>query len=153
MAISHSLYLQTSLSLKAIEDLLFNSNLGMTILEDNGGLDGLGIWITYSIPDEYSKRVTLKEDGFIPDVSIGFRMAFDESETEGEKTTEKACAILLNQENGDAVFFYNSDNLAFKRVNGKLTVYEGWTQWLMPELDKFGIKYEIEKSEYAELCA
>ena len=86
-------------------------------------------------------------------MSIGFRMAFDESETEGEKTTEKACAILLNQGNGDAVFFYNSDNLAFKRVNGKLTIYEGWTQWLMPELDKFGIKYEIEKSEYAELYA
>lgn len=151
MAISHSLDLQTSMTPKEIEELLLANNLKLEQLENNGGLDGLGIWITPREAGSITKQSILKDYCFTPDVSIGFRMAYNESETEGEKTTEKACAILLNQGNGNAVFFYNLDNLAFKRINGELTIYEGWTQWLMPELDKFGIKYEIEKSEYAEL--
>lgn len=151
MAITHSLDLQTSLSLKEIEDLLFNSGLGLTILEDDGGLDGLGVWVTYHPAGSITRKATLKDYGFIPDVSVGFRMALSESETEGQKITEKVCAILLAQKSGDAVYFFNSDNLAFKRINGKLTIYDDWAQWLMPELDKLGIKYEIEKTEYAEL--
>ncbi len=153
MAIIHSLDLQTSLSLKTIEDLLFNSGLGLTILEDNGGLDGLGVWITYHLAGSITQKATLRDYGFVPEVSIGFRMALSESETEGQKITEKACAILLAQGSGDAVYFFNADNLAFKRINGKLTIYEGWTEWLIPELDKLGIKYELEKSEYSELYA
>jgi len=153
MAISHRLRLQTSLSLREIEDLLFNSDLGLERLENNGGLDGLGVWITYSMVSDFGKEITLDDYGFIPDVSIGFRMALSESQTAGIQTTAKACAILLNQGNGDAVFFLNSDYIVFKRLGGNLIVYKEISEWLMPELDKFGIKYEIEKSEYAELYA
>lgn len=151
MAISHRLRLQTHLSLREIEDLLFNSDLGLERLENNGGLDGLGVWITYSMVSDFGKEITLDDYGFIPDVSIGFRMALSESETEGQRITERACAILLAQGNGDAVYFFNSDNLALKRINGKLTIYNDWTEWLMSELDKLKIPYEIEKSEYAEI--
>ncbi len=151
MAISHRLRLQTHLSLREIEDLLFNSDLGLERLENNGGLDGLGVWITYSKVSDFGKEITLDDYGFIPDVSIGFRMALSESETEGQRITERACAILLAQGNGDAVYFFNSDNLALKRINGKLTIYDDWTEWLMSKLDKLKIPYEIEKSEYAEI--
>lgn len=151
MSISHSLDIQTSLSLKEIEELIVKSNIGLTVIENSNILDGLGITIFYSQAGDYNKKLTLEEYGFIPDVSIGFRMALSESQTAGMQTTAKACAILLNQGNGDAVFFLNSDYIVFKRLEGNLIVYKEISEWLMPELDKFGIKYEIEKSEYAEL--
>jgi hypothetical protein len=150
MSISHRLKIQTSLSLQEIKELLVRSNLGLTAIDNFNGLDGLGITIFYNLIDNDSKKATHDDYGFSPDVSIGFRLARNESETAGDITSEKACAILLAQGKGDAVYFYNSDSLVFKRINGKLTLYDDWGDSLIPELDKLGIKYELEKSEYAE---
>jgi hypothetical protein len=153
MAIIHRLHLQTSMTPKEVEKLLLTNNLELEQLENNGGLDGLGIWITLRESNSLSKEITSEDYGFTPDVSIGFRMALSESETEGMKITAKACAILLAQGNGDAVFFLNSDYIVFKRLNGELIVYKEISEWLMPELNNNGINYKTEKSEYSELYA
>jgi hypothetical protein len=150
MSISHRLKIQTSLSLQEIKELLVRSNLGLTAIDNFNGLYGLGITIFYNLIDNDSKKATYDDYGFSPDVSIGFRLARNESETAGDITSEKACAILLAQGTGDAVYFYNLDSLVFKRINGKLTLYDDWADDLIPELNKLGVKYELEKSEYTE---
>ena len=160
MSISHSLDIQTSLTTEEIETLLLSSNLSLigkkwsytenNIEYNNSALDGLGISITVSKESDLAKKITLEDYGFAPDISIGFHLARYESETAGTETTAKALAILLLQGNGDAVFFINSDYIVFKRLNNKLTVYKEISEWLIPELNKAGIKYELEKSEYAE---
>jgi hypothetical protein len=150
MSISHDLDIQTKLSLEEIKELLVGSNLGLTAIDNFNGLDGFGITVFYNLVDDYSKKVIQNDYGFSPDVSIGFRLARNESETAGDITAEKVCAILLAQGTGDAVYFYNSDNLVFKRIDGKLMLYDDWADDLIPELDKLGVKYELEKSEYAE---
>ncbi len=153
MSISHDLDIQTKLSLEEIKELLVRSDLGLTAIDNFNGLDGFGITVFYNLVDDYSKKVIHDDYGFSPDISIGFRLARYESETAGDIIAEKVCAILLAQGNGDAVYFYNSDSLVFKRINEKLTLYDDWGDSLIPELDKFGIKYELEKSEYAEELA
>jgi hypothetical protein len=150
MSVSHSLDIQTELSLEEIKELLIGSNLGLTTIDNFNGLDGFGITVFYNLVGDYSKKVIHDDYGFIPDVSIGFRLALNESETAGDITAEKICAILLAQGTGDAIYFYNSDNLVFKRINGKLTLYDDWADSLIPELDRLSVKYESEKSEYAE---
>ncbi len=160
MSISHSLDIQTDLTTEEIETLLLSSNLSLTsnkwsytennIEINNSALHGLGISITPRKASKLAKEVTLEDYSFIPDVSIGFHLARHESETAGDITAEKVCAILLAQGTGDAVYFYNLDSLVFKRLNGKLTLYDDWGDSLIPELDSLGIKYEVEKSEYAE---
>jgi hypothetical protein len=159
MSISHSLDIQTSLTTEEIETLLLSSNLSLTnnkwsytensIEINNSALSGFGISITPRKANDLSRKLILKEYGFIPDVSIGFHLARHESETAGTETTAKVLAILLLQGSGDAVFFINSDYIVLKRLNNKLTVYKEISEWLIPELDKSGIKYELEKSEYA----
>ncbi len=151
MAISHSLDIQTSLSTREIKNLLLNSQLNLTQSTIENNLAGFGILISITEMGEYGKLTTKDEYGFVPDVSISFWMDLSESQTEGVKITEKTCAILLAKIAGDALFFFNSDNLTFKRINGKLTIYDDWTEYLMSELDKLGIKYEVKKSEYAEI--
>jgi hypothetical protein len=162
MSISHTLDIQTELSAKEIENLLLLSDLGLKFTEgieftvdddtefNNSGLDGLGISITPRKASNLAKEITLEDNGFIPDVSIGFELKRYESETAGDITAEKACAILLAQGTGNAVYFYNLNHLVFKRINGKLILYDDWADSLIPELDKLGVKYELEKSEYAK---
>jgi hypothetical protein len=150
MSISHNLDIQTTLSLEEIKELLIKSNLGLTAIDNFNGLDGFGITVFYTLAGDYGKKVIQEDYGFLPDVSIGFRLARNESETAGTETTAKALAILLLQGSGDAVFFINSDYIVLKRLNNKLTVYKEISGWLIPELDKSGIKYELETSEYAE---
>jgi len=161
MAISHSLDIQTSLSAKGVEQLLLSSNLGLGFIEgiefieddtefNNSSLNGLGISITPRKASKLAKEITLEDYGFIPDISIGFDMLRYESETAGMETTAKVLSILLVETDGDAVFFLNSDYIVFKSLNRKLIVYKEISEWLMPELDKARIKYEMEKSEYAE---
>jgi hypothetical protein len=162
MSISHTLDIQTQLSAKEIENLLLLSNLGLRFIEgieltidddtelNGSSLDGLGISITPRRASKLAKEITLEDYGFIPDISVGFELKRYESETAGTETTAKALAILLLQGSGDAVFFINSDYIVFKRLNNKLTVYKEISEWLIPELYKAGIKYELETSEYAE---
>jgi hypothetical protein len=160
MSISHSLDIQTSLTTEEIETLLLSSNLSLTTNKwsynenntetNSSALSGFGISITVSKESNLAKKITLEDHGFAPDITIGFHLARYESETAGDITAEKICAILLAQGTGDAIYFYNSDNLVFKRINGKLTLYDDWADSLIPELDKLSVKYESEKSEYAK---
>lgn len=161
MSISHRLYLETSLSPKEVEEILLSTDLGLKFVEgvefvegetefNNSSLYALGVSITPRKASNLAKEIALENYGFVPDISIGFHLLRHESDTAGEITAEKLCATLLAQESGNAIYFYNSDNIAFKRIKGKLKVYEGWTEYLIPELDKLGVKYQVENLEDTE---
>lgn len=156
MAISHNLDIQTSLSISEIQQLLLNSNLGLELIEadteyNNNSLYGIGISVTYHRESKLAKKVTFEDFGFISDISIGFHMLRNESETAGMETTARILSVLLSQIKGDAVFFLNSDYLVFKRLKSNLIVYKEISEWLISELNKENIQYNLETSEYAEM--
>ncbi len=145
MSIWHSLQFESTKSKEEIFSFLLSSGVGL--MEYSNGFETDGIYGRVSELSAYSQS-GMEEYGFLPKIRITFDEDSDGDIKEGEKTMGKAVALILQQEKGDAIFFYVVDTPILKRINGHLQVADdSYFDWLRSALNETGLEYELKAKE------
>ncbi len=147
MSIWHSLNFNSQRTAEEVLKLLLSNNIGLnagTYDQMKGeGLFGriseISLDIQEDLVEDYNVQVNARAT---------FDQNSDEDVDEGLKIIGKAVALLLNEEKGDAIFFYVADTPILKRINSRMKVInENGFEWLTSAIDKAGLRYELEAEE------
>ena len=147
MSITHILKFESNRSQDEILSILLSSEMGIYPAKYDQ-LKAEGLFGGVNENSKVSQQNFYEDYGFKPNLRISFDEDSDGDIEKGEKTMGKAVALILQQEKGDAIFFYVVDTPILKRINGRLQVAEEkWYQWLRDALDETNLVYETKPTE------
>jgi hypothetical protein len=147
MSLTHSLKFHSQRTAEEILNSLLSNNVGMKPAKyDQMKAEGL-----FGRVSEVEKLF----GNYIQErykTVVNFTVTFDEDSDgnieEGEKIMGKTVALVLQQEKGDAIFFYVVDTPILRRSKGQIVVSEEkWYQWLRDGLDKAGLNYKTKPTK------
>ncbi len=147
MSLTHSLKFHSQRKAEEILNSLLSNNVGMQPAKyDQMKAEGL-FGRVFEVEKLFGNYIYERYK-----TVVNFTVTFDEdSDLEygtGNRVMGKAIALILQQEKGDAIFFYVVDTPILKRIGGKIQVaQEKWFYWLRNALDEANLKYELKPKE------
>lgn len=141
MSLSYSLIMLTELKPEQVAQFLAREVPGLTQTHD---VDLVGQAVTVGVGKEgkLGQDITEETFGFRPTLNVVFHVYPSEGYEEGKRLMGRATAAVLRDVPGDAVFIGGGEDVVLQRINGELTINEGYCDWITPELDAAGVGYE-----------
>ncbi len=150
MSITHRLQFESQRTGAEVLESLLSSNIGLQQAK-YGEVQAEGLFGRVTELSRNFQTDFLEEYGFKPNLMLSFDEDSDGDVEIGEVVMGKAVAFILQQEKGNAMFFYVVDTPILKRLSGKTTVANRHHfVWLRNALDEVGLTYELKPVEEIE---
>ncbi len=147
MSITHRFKFKSDKTEEEILQIILSSNVGL-LPATYDEMKGDGLFGRVATISNISQQGFQEEYNFPANIAVSFDEDSDGNIEEGEKIMGRAVALILRQEEGDAIFFYVIDTPILKRINGKIQVaQEKWFYWLRNALDEANLQYELKPKE------
>jgi hypothetical protein len=142
MSAEYQLYLATIIEpLQALQMVSQGFELEW-VDEPNGPcLFGSGMLVWANHPIEF-KSIIEEEFGFVPNITIWFRLNWDADFEKADRITIRVTIELLRQSSEDAVLL-NGDSTVLQRLGGNLLLNDAFNPWITELLPEVTLPYEI----------